>query len=580
MKRRETEVPEIVDRKCREAYDLILNECKNKENIKRRRFGFKNCETKESEMSVISGVSSGKNRSFNLGKCLAIVACAAMMGVFTIPMMAEYIPALQNAFNTTDKSSSEKETVFKKYAASSKTNQDEKINYADVFLRAVFCDPNNVYISLKLTPTSDFFNDCTSITAFGEISIDGNLISYTDTKNDGSSYPDIRFIKNDDGNFYSNICFNDLIIKDNSTLNININSLQGENAYIHNGVLDEDFSIVYYPETTELVANESEFSYSLIPYGNQNTVYEIKEILDDFSVFDAVEVSPFMTMVYSDNLGENRLILIRDQDGNELERISDYKFAPPLTTSDTLIIEIYETDVDSLSPLYVFEVPIDNLSCRYYSNDFENNNDNIDWSKVVYNTPYKEIYNKLTEMLNSGEIKTEPVGAKILTDVITEEESSGDTVQENSNDSELDVRITGSGLDSAYNYNIDDEIIKNYKAEFGADTKILLVDYEITNPTDSVISDYFRPCEIYQKDLKSLFDSESYNHDTPITIELVYKSYGDYSNYYDFEPHETYKITYGYLVTETAAKAGFWACPIDFDIFSIVKGKAKLYEIE
>ena len=65
-------IPEIVNKKCSEAYSMIYNECEQKSKG-RKRISFK--------------------------RCMAVAACAVVAAAIAVPVMADNIPAFQNAFS-------------------------------------------------------------------------------------------------------------------------------------------------------------------------------------------------------------------------------------------------------------------------------------------------------------------------------------------------------------------------------------------------------------------------------------------------------------------------------------------------
>lgn len=589
---KESEVPEIVNRKCREAYNSIFDECEKAGGVKNGSSNFKSCNVSESEMSVISGASPAKSRKFTLRRGLAIAACTAVMGAFTIPVAAKYIPALQSAFGYTSKKVYTKDPAEKvdltKYAAP--VNQTEEAEVADVVMQSIFCDGSNISAAFALTPKSDVFKDCTSIRAFCYIKLDGKDLNY---RKESNEYIDMYFMKSDDGNFYTVVHYEGLDITENSKFSVRIYGFQGENYYRQHGTINADGSICYDPETTELIKSEFNFEQTVKPDTSNNKVYDVNEEDEsDWGItLDSIEVTPFMTTVNIDGLDDCCYLEMYDQDGYKFDGMYvdgdlRYHFTSPLTTSKTLSIEVHRTDMDGMPAVCAFAVPIEKGFADPYTVDY-----NIDESKVVYDPPMEELeakldnerktsYTKLKECLENGEVKTEPVGTNISYEAIDLEKSAEEPFLV-----DLDVKITGSSYDSIYNYDIpEDEIQWCYDAidNFDIDSaKILLVTYEITNNTDTSVNDYFSPFMLVPKNsLEPDYAFTNSLRDEPIYVSYK-QNYGKASNLYNFEAHQTYTITYGYVVSGEVTDDGFWISPNGFDsINSIIKGKEKLYEIE
>ena len=144
-------------------------------------------------------------------------------------------------------------------------------------------------------------------------------------------------------------------------------------------------------------------------------------------------------------------------------------------------------------------------------------------------------------------------------------------------------KITGSEIGDVISDYISDEHW-DYLNDEGItrdNAKMLFVTYELTNMTDITGSMYTNGgFTIYSKDFKTLLTEGSY---------VSYKENGGKSsNKYDFEPHETKTITYGYIISEEDADQGFYAIGVnehnnmncDTTAESILNGNIKLMEIK
>ena len=117
---------------------------------------------------------------------------------------------------------------------------------------------------------------------------------------------------------------------------------------------------------------------------------------------------------------------------------------------------------------------------------------------------------------------------------------------------DMSVNITGSRIDDASGYDLDEDIINWYRAESdtNSDPKLLLVDYELTNESDKAGRCCFLGYYTYSKDMEFCCNEPHY---------MENKDNGGKDSYmFDFEPHQTKKITLGYLVSEEYTHDGFY----------------------
>lgn len=577
-----TAVPEIVSRKCNEAYEIIYKECEQKnrnrteissytavsEKNKPEEVVFENCEQD----------NKGKKR-IAIKRFGAIAACVAVLAGITIPAVWEYAPSIKSAFGTvseeTDSIVPTEEGIAKENILALEDKRWEDSQCADIEIQNVYCDESHLAVYLALTPKDEQLKNLTGVQAKCTIKIDGkDVVEETE-----ELY--IGFSADVDGNYYTRLYYSYLDIREDSELQIHIYDIQGVNGLVQNWVDNDEISGAYMPETTEVLSGDFVFERKLTPDPGNNITYEVNETQNGITL-ESVVVTPFDTTVYINGLDYSIYDFgVKDQDGNELECYGalsdDYGeqfigsvYNTPLKTATALYVEVFRLDQDDFPVDYVFEVPIEkgfDEKCIVEP----------DFGEPTLNPPMEEVEadyeSVLQEQYDEAMEKAvyEPVGTTIplLYDNYL-----------------LNVRITGSEVGEISDYDIDSEYIQRYEDLCGGidDAKLLLVTYEVENTINVERDMYFCGFEMVSKDLRAGSDW------TVIPSDPEYISYtenGGKSLYkYTFAPYETKTITYGYIVPESEIETGYCAFAVENEIGSgfmpekLIDGTAKLYEIE
>ncbi|MCM1227031.1 MAG: DUF4179 domain-containing protein [Clostridium sp.] len=552
---KDTAVPEIVDRKCREAYDMIYEECEQKKKYKK----------------------------ISLKKGLAIGLCAAVVsGVFAVPVVAEHFS--QNGFSFISKKTYTKDPMEKNdltlYAKPVEKLAENSM--ADITLQSVYCDGTNLSVSLMLTPKNyELFKDTTCINGDLDITLDGRQLELI---------PERRIISfsgnSDDGNYYAVIHYENICADaDKSPLCIKINGLQGVNGYKMIGTQIDEQNWDYEPEKTVAISDEYEFEYTVEADTSHNKVYEVNEAYGDITL-KRIEVTPFMSTVCISGLDTDRQFLkMHDQNGDEFEGIyveGDDKagFSAPYKTTETLIVDICRLDMDGFPAEYSFEVPIDEGFADKYTVGY-NDNTNFDQSKVVYDPPMDEISNAYNQ-------EQQKIYDKMKAEVTPE--PFGETIQ--TFDGVYKFNYTLKGIETAEisDYDVDDEDLRRAEKWWTDldECKLMLLTFDIENPRNVEMDTTLygiTPTLISKNIVWNELDDACFLHEFAYVSEK--DNYGKYSNLYTIGAHETRTFTVGYIVPEERIEAGYWLyCYPDYsggnavEMEMVLNGKAKLYETE
>ena len=530
----DTEVPEVVEVKCREAYDMIFKECDMKKSEK----------TKKYPKSVKAAIS--------------IAACAviAVGGAAAFPVMAEHIPALQNAYEFISGKSYTKDpaqkTNLSEYAEP--VNQMEAKQNAEITMQSVYFDGDDLSISFALTPLTDTLKGMTGINANIKASIGDTELKFG---YEDPAYTLMGFTAAEDGNYYGSVHYTVPEGTKGGELKVKLYALEGVNAYVQN--LNENDC--YEPESTGFLKDIFEFSKSVEPDSSHNKTYEINETQGNVTV-DSITVTPFKTNVKLSGLEEKQSVRLKDQDGNELEYMNlidgDMCFVTPLTTANAINIEIFRLDENDFPTQYTFTTAIDEGFGSKYEVAFE---DTFDNSKVVYNPPMEELEKEYEEKRKAAideatkDIKVLPLNTPCAIEGI-------DTSSDNNwIEGTLDVKITGSKIvDDISGYDFDPDRLNWYGDVDKPDghNKLLLVTYEITNNMNTDMNMcQFTGYNVYTKDFTMSVDCCGPDSD--------YFSVQDHGGkdglQYDFKANTTREITIGSLVTPEQAEKGFYAVP-------------------
>lgn len=551
---KDTAVPEIVDRKCREAYDMIYEECGQKKKYKK----------------------------ISLKKGLAVGLCAAVVsGAFAIPVVAEHFS--QNGFSFISKKVYTKDPMEKNdltpYAKPVERLAENSM--ADITLQSVYCDGANLSVSLMLTPKNyELFKDTTGINGNLDITLDGRQLE---------PMPERRVIwfsgNIDDGNYYTVIHYENIRADaDKSQLCIKINELQGVNGYKMIGTQVDEQAWDYAPENTVTISDEYEFEYTVEADTSHNKVYEVNETYGDITL-KRIEVTPFMSTVCISGLDKDlQFLKMHDQNGDEFEGIyveGDDKagFSAPYKTTEELIVDICRLDMDGFPAEYSFEVPIDEGFADKYTVDY-NDNTNFDQSKVVYDPPMDEIdkayYQKQQTLYDKMKANVTP-------------EPFGETIQIFDGVYKFNYTLKGIEAAEIYDYDLDDEDLRRAEKWWTLDEcKLMLLTFDIENPRNAEMDFTLygvTPTLISKNIVWSELDDAGFCHEFNYVSEK--DNYGKYSNQYTIGAHETRTFTIGYILPEEKIEAGYWLYYSDkypgdcCDILQkVLDGNAKIYETE
>lgn len=550
-----TAVPEIVDAKCQEAYNIIYKEAQQKK----------------------------KHRKITLKRGVVIGLCAAVIsGAFAVPVVAAHFS--QNGFSFISKKTYTKDPA-ERHDLTPYAKPVEKLNeksIADITLQSVYCDGSNISVSLMLTPkNNELFKDTTAVNGSLDITLDGKQLEYEPERRI------IGFSGGDDGNYYAMLHYENLRenlrVDDKSQLYIKINELQGVNGYKMIGVnLDDETAWDYEPEKTVSISDDYEFEYAVEADTSHNKVYEVNETYGDVTL-KKIQVTPFMSTVYISGLDTDlQFTKMRDQNGDEFEGIyvegdDKYGFTAPYKTSEKLILDVCRLDMDGFPAEYSFDVPIDEGFADKYTFDF--NDSNFDNSKVVYDPPMDEINNAWNE-------KQQALFDKVKAEVTPE--PFGQTIQ--IYDGPYSYNYTLKGIEKAEisDYDIDEDTLDWYADENHLDEcKLMLVTFDIENPRN-VEMDF----SMYQATPTLIYKNTDYTDEKWAKASYLHvfeyvsekDNYGKYSNGYTIGAHETRTFTIGYIVPEECIDNGYWlyykvgGSGGDIDLQYILNGEAKICE--
>lgn len=545
-------IPDIVNEKCSEAYGIIR-------------------------------ADAPPVKKFSKKKFFIISAVAAATLAFSATATAAYF---RSAFDVSHKEvyTKDPEKKMDLSAFAKPVNDEEKQSGANITMQSVYCDGQNLAIGLALTPNDEDLKRMTTVSAHISAKLNGKSIDRVyDYEN--LDYPELGFVKSDDGVFYETMYYTNLDITEESELEISIYGLQGINGKL---MTYNYAASVYEPERTSISAyadDKFEFKATVTPDTSNNRTYEINETKDGITL-ESVDITPFKTTVSIDGLAERQSIRIFDQNGEELEIIHndsyenwEWKFVPPLKTAKRLSVQVFDIDTDDFPTLYEFTFDIEKGFADKYDVKFDN-------SDVVYVPPYEELNDDEENLkkYNANLAKAAQKAERIPVNTPVERTQYIDEVLEECGEAEpiaMEWKITGSRIgDVAGNVSEDHwEVLKDIDDVTPDNAKMLFVTYEITNKTDLTGSIYTNGgLVIYSKDFEVTLTEPDYASN---------KDYGGKSSWkYTFEPGQTKTITYGYVIPEDYANEDFYAV-LPNDLFTsdatpgnIANGVVKLMEIK
>ena len=522
-------IPDIVNDKCGEAYDFIRQDAASAPAKKRGRI---------------------KMRTM----VVSVAAAAALLA--SVPVAAYFVKSgfnhISHEVYTKDPADKNDLTPYAKELGAVNTQ-----THADITMQSLYCDGEAVALSFALTPKSSDFDKCTGISADIYLRFDGELVEHEGYDNGTTGI--VYFDKADDGNYYGTFNLDDKKIEKKTQLDIKIAAMKGINNKYWKWVPDNknDYygSGCYAPEETELFEDLFEFSETIAPDTSLNRLYEVNETQGNVTL-KSVLVTPFKTVIDIEGLEEKQSWRVKDQNGDEIEfmNLSDKPMhASPYKTSKELIIETYRLNEDNFPTEYSFTVPIEKGFADKWNVAYDGNGDD-----VVYDPPM-EVMDKYCE---ERAAKAQTALQKAVADADKTKTGTSVGFKDYLSDPEdefkdpvlvdMSVNITGSRIDDASGYDLDEDIINWYRAESDTNSvpKLLLVDYELTNESDKAGRCCFLGYYTYSKDMEFCRSEPHY---------MENKDNGGKDSYmFDFEPHQTKKITLGYLVSEEYTHDGFY----------------------
>lgn len=535
---KDTEVPEIVNQKCKEAYNQILSESKTIKHKKR----------------------------FNK-KYTAMISIAAAVAVgFSVPVMAEYIPMFRNAYeavtkNVYTKSPQEKNNLTK---YSDNLGLYHQGKYADITIDNVYFDGDDISFSYMLSTNNSELKKSTGISANAVIFLGDN------EKNLIKENEIIDFSLVNDGNYYGTYSHHvsNLNITDTTKLYIKFFNLEGCDYYtqvLTNNNADNPISC-YKPKITKQIDEIYEFQCDVTPDTSNKKNYRVNETKDGITL-ESIDVSPFRTTINIKNIPEDskHSIRLKDNNGNEYSPILDVEeelfwdgsgWEAPLKDATSITIEIFRLDKDNFPTETSFTVPIEKGYREKYNVEYDNT------KEITYIPPIDEI-----------EAQNEKQLDKIRESIL----ENGEILELNeklySNQYDINISVTGSEIINDFsNYDLTDtgkDDLAYLRESYDEELVLYLVDYEISNPSNAPKAFYFTGCELYDEKLNN----------SQLCYEPNYVSVIDHggkdSYLYNIEANETRNITVGFIVSKEMAENITYAIPLsplsnNYDIYSIV----------
>ena len=552
------DIPDIVNDKCNMAYEQIRNDAVNAP---------KKIHHKKKATVITIAVA-------------AALACG-------VPVAASYF---KSAFSFVSQEVYTKNPAMKidlsPYAKD--VNKSSAQTIADITMQSVYCDGENLSVALALKPINEELKTMTRITAYITTTLNDTRIK-TDPGEMQSTVP-INFYASDDGTFYAIQNYQQLSVKENSALELQISSLKGFDDKHVTWVPDNpnDFyrSGGYMPAETDVFSDKFSFEATVSPDTSNNKLYEVNETQGGITL-ESVFVTPFKTEIKISGFDNNQSCRVLDNDGNKLEFVNYYpeeniqSLSSPLKTAKQLKIEVYNLDTDNFPAEYTFTVDIEKGFAEKYIVEWDD-------SDIVYNPPFEEMEKhweeeekkeseKLAELVNT--IEKVPVNTPVnRKEWFWLNEDGTETAE-----IETSQKIVGSEIDDVEKYT--DEIRDEawvYMESIGLtdeNSKMLLITYEIENKSDVAGSMCFDGFDmIYTKNFELMSIEPRYMPDK--------ENGGKSSYFYDFEPYETKTITFGYVIAEEYADDGFYVLNYGDNAYSnsmyhdVKDGNISVMEIE
>jgi len=526
------DIPDIVNDKCNMAYEQIRSN---------------------------AGASPKKIRHTKKAAVITIVAAAVL--ACGIPVAADYIKsAFSFVSNEVYTKNPAMQMDLSPYAENVNKNSAQTI--ADITMQSVYCDGENLSIAFALKPLNEELKNMTRITAYITTKLNDTRIK-TDPGEMQSTVP-IHFYASDDGVFYAMQNYQQLSVKENSALEVQISSLKGFDdkhvTWIPDNPNDFYGSGGYMSAETDVFSDKFNFESTVSPDTSNNKLYEVNETQNGITL-ESIYVTPFKTEVTVTGLHNRQAFRVLDNNNYQYENMGHYSsenasenaetFTPPLKSAKQLKIEVFNLDTDDFPAEYTFTVDIEKGFANKYTVEYDD-------SDVVYEPPMEEMEKhwnekekteeqKISEAVNKAEI------IPVNTPVIRKEYLW--TSEADATEAETLQRIVSSKIDDVEKYKdeIRDEAWEYMKNSniTAENSKMLLITYEIENKSDVAGSLCFDGFDmLYTKDFEHLSIEPRYMPDK--------ENGGKSSYFYDFAPYETKTITFGYVIPEEHANKGFY----------------------
>ncbi|MBQ8434958.1 MAG: hypothetical protein IJX24_02975, partial [Oscillospiraceae bacterium] len=359
------DIPDIVNDKCNMAYEQIRSN---------------------------AGASPKKIRHTKKATVITIAVAAAI--ACGIPVAADYI---KNAFSFVSNEVYTKNPAMQMdlspYAEDVNKNSAQTI--ADITMQSVYCDGENLSIAFALKPANEELKKMTRITAYITTKLNDTRIK-TDPGEMQSTVP-INFYASDDGTFYAMQNYQQLSVKENSALDVQISSLKGFDdkhvTWIPDNPNDFYGSGGYMSAETDVFSDKFNFESTVNPDTSNNKLYEVNETQNGITL-ESIYVTPFKTEVTVTGLHNRQAFRVLDNDNYQYENMGHYSsenasenaetFTPPLKSAKQLKIEVFNLDTDDFPAEYTFTVDIEKGFANKYTVEYDD-------SDVVYEPPMEEM---------------------------------------------------------------------------------------------------------------------------------------------------------------------------------------------
>lgn len=320
-------------------------------------------------LSMNKEKTTAKRVSFKRAAVLAV--CIAITGgaVASLPVMAEYIPAVKNALRYfSSEESYIKDPVAKNDAIVELAETVDVVN-ADIEtgisfnIQNVYYDGDDVLIYYVFQTDGEKFSDYNSITArFFRLFADGKEIMLDENEI-------ISGGKCDDNTYAGMIQFSAdaLPDKDNLNMTIEISNVEMLNTKVYYFNYDADNPCYDFGKPDVYTADIS-CSFDMNRQHDLAKTYEINQTKEGITL-NSVTITPVRTHLNM-TMGDGYTWTLTDNNGNELEFLNMYDFDTPLKDAKTLTLSIKDINKNDFPEVCSFTFDIDG---GYRNEDTYNN---------------------------------------------------------------------------------------------------------------------------------------------------------------------------------------------------------------